>query len=580
MGFPVQSTSEFDDLIAKSNKDWCMVLLMDLENLTEAGRQMSKLLTQFDEDSGQNFDFFLPGYYASGGAFGRTRGWVRNWRHGWLFQRLGTHIAIDRVGTLDFVREDFRKFYKEIERRCGCENWHYNGRCELLIFKRSRRIGSFHGLIPGSAGICVLPGRVNRGRYEGGAGITYEETMCYDLDDITRNGGLINEFLLNLCYRLRGNSDCWRDVKRAIDEVYAELIMPPPRVMCNSSQARLLDIGARGMLSARYAKDGFIFISYSTKNFGTADILRRDLEARGLVCWMAPSGIPSGTSYAYIIETAISRCGMFVLLLSNESLNSVWVEKEFLMAQSIMGNRKSIFVAWCAEPVSLDATGFRYSLVNIQIDSAPSAAKIAASYLGQGLYGDITVPVESWVRAIEESHGEVSNFAVACPWKEFSGLHWSRVLTVNPDCDRYLDCEKLTSDDWSALLKDCPSYADRCPWGTVAEDFAWGMVRKNRELIKYFPFEKSSTQMRIRLLLSCPEYADQCRLGEIGGSLSVPDWKRLLLAQSSLKPYCVRCGRWDDLPVGIQNRVDRNFENRIVDEGDLICSKESKDADL
>lgn len=73
---------------------------------------------------------------------------------------------------------------------------------------------------------------------------------------------------------------------------------------------------------------GYAFISYSTKNQFHADALRALLDKNGIPTWMAPYDIPIGNHYAQVINGAIKGCSCLVLLLTNDSQNSVWVPKE------------------------------------------------------------------------------------------------------------------------------------------------------------------------------------------------------------------------------------------------------------
>lgn len=72
----------------------------------------------------------------------------------------------------------------------------------------------------------------------------------------------------------------------------------------------------------------YAFISYSTKNQTEADALRKLLNDEGIETWMAPGDIPAGSKYARVINCAIKECACFVLMLSNEAQNSIWVSKE------------------------------------------------------------------------------------------------------------------------------------------------------------------------------------------------------------------------------------------------------------
>ena len=52
------------------------------------------------------------------------------------------------------------------------------------------------------------------------------------------------------------------------------------------------------------------------------------LMKNSIKCWMAPYDIPTGSKYAYVINNAIEYCSCFVLLLTEDSQNSEFVEKE------------------------------------------------------------------------------------------------------------------------------------------------------------------------------------------------------------------------------------------------------------
>ncbi len=73
---------------------------------------------------------------------------------------------------------------------------------------------------------------------------------------------------------------------------------------------------------------GYAFISYSTKNQASADSMRSILESHGIKTWMAPYDIPIGSRYAQVINLAVKDCSCFVLMLTNDAQNSVWVAKE------------------------------------------------------------------------------------------------------------------------------------------------------------------------------------------------------------------------------------------------------------
>lgn len=73
---------------------------------------------------------------------------------------------------------------------------------------------------------------------------------------------------------------------------------------------------------------GYVFISYSTKNQCFADAMRDLLKDMGIKTWMALGDIPAGSKYAQVISRAVKDCSCFILMLSEDAQNSVWVAKE------------------------------------------------------------------------------------------------------------------------------------------------------------------------------------------------------------------------------------------------------------
>ncbi len=85
--------------------------------------------------------------------------------------------------------------------------------------------------------------------------------------------------------------------------------------------------------------DRFVFISYSTKDDLEVDAIVKILKNAGIECWRAPQMIGVGSNYAKEIPKAISGCSVFLLILSDNSQNSIWVEKELDFA---VNERKTI----------------------------------------------------------------------------------------------------------------------------------------------------------------------------------------------------------------------------------------------
>ena len=71
-----------------------------------------------------------------------------------------------------------------------------------------------------------------------------------------------------------------------------------------------------------------IFISYSTKDKLSADVLCTKLEQAGIACWVAPRDILPGKTWAEAIVDAIDTCQVFVVIISENSNSSPQVLRE------------------------------------------------------------------------------------------------------------------------------------------------------------------------------------------------------------------------------------------------------------
>ncbi len=70
------------------------------------------------------------------------------------------------------------------------------------------------------------------------------------------------------------------------------------------------------------------FISYSNKNQDFAERLYADLQSRGVRCWYAPEDMKTGDKIRHRIDTSIRLYDKLLLILSEASVESQWVEHE------------------------------------------------------------------------------------------------------------------------------------------------------------------------------------------------------------------------------------------------------------
>ena len=75
------------------------------------------------------------------------------------------------------------------------------------------------------------------------------------------------------------------------------------------------------------------FISYSTKDQEFAERLYADLQASNVRCWFAPHDIQGGKKIHEQIDEAIRMHDKLLLILSPDSIASVWVETEIAKAR-------------------------------------------------------------------------------------------------------------------------------------------------------------------------------------------------------------------------------------------------------
>ncbi len=75
------------------------------------------------------------------------------------------------------------------------------------------------------------------------------------------------------------------------------------------------------------------FISYSTKDQEFADRLYADLQAKGVRCWFAPHDIRGGRKIHEQIDEAIRLHDKLLLILSEDSMASDWVQSEIAKAR-------------------------------------------------------------------------------------------------------------------------------------------------------------------------------------------------------------------------------------------------------
>lgn len=78
-----------------------------------------------------------------------------------------------------------------------------------------------------------------------------------------------------------------------------------------------------------------VFISYSTKDTDFATRLHADLQNNGVRCWYAPEDLGIGSRFPEAIDKSIHQHDKLLLVLSQHSIGSPWVEQEVNTALSV-----------------------------------------------------------------------------------------------------------------------------------------------------------------------------------------------------------------------------------------------------
>ena len=83
-----------------------------------------------------------------------------------------------------------------------------------------------------------------------------------------------------------------------------------------------------GSLTGKALEFYSCFISYSTKDQEFSDRLHADLQNKGVRCWFAPHDLKIGDKFQEEIERSIRLYEKLLIILSENSVNSPWVERE------------------------------------------------------------------------------------------------------------------------------------------------------------------------------------------------------------------------------------------------------------
>jgi hypothetical protein len=104
-------------------------------------------------------------------------------------------------------------------------------------------------------------------------------------------------------------------------------------------------IAYMGSLTGKAFEYYSCFISYSTKDEAFAQRLHNDMQGKGVRCWFAPEDIKGGEKLYDQIDQAIRLHDKLLLVLSEHSIHSEWVETEIRRARKaeLRDGRRKLF---------------------------------------------------------------------------------------------------------------------------------------------------------------------------------------------------------------------------------------------
>lgn len=103
----------------------------------------------------------------------------------------------------------------------------------------------------------------------------------------------------------------------------------------------------------------YIFISHSHQDREFTNWLAERLGKAGFHTWVDVENIPDGSSWPREIQRGVEGCGAMIVVLSRNSHDSEWVERETLLAMDL---RKPLFIALIEDvPLPLHLINRQYS---------------------------------------------------------------------------------------------------------------------------------------------------------------------------------------------------------------------------
>ena len=134
-----------------------------------------------------------------------------------------------------------------------------------------------------------------------------------------------------------------------------------------------------------------VFISFSSRDRRTAKLVCKELEKRGLPCWISSRDVTPGENYQAAIARAIKACKVVVLLFTCHANDSEEIKKEISLASRF----KAAVIPVRVEDVSMDEA-FSYELATRQWIDAFKGWEAALENLAQSAHAYIRLQSGAW----------------------------------------------------------------------------------------------------------------------------------------------------------------------------------------
>ena len=109
-------------------------------------------------------------------------------------------------------------------------------------------------------------------------------------------------------------------------------------------------------LSSAHTDHSSCFISYSSKDDAFAKRLYADLQSHNVRCWFAPEDLKIGDKFWHRIDESIRLYDKLLVVLSEHSVQSDWVEREVMAALEKEKQGKTVLFPIALEDAVKDCT--------------------------------------------------------------------------------------------------------------------------------------------------------------------------------------------------------------------------------